>query len=421
MADSIAIFGEGTFEEQACSINDLWDLTYTVQIQELVNYLVRNKQEEERVIFIRPFQDALKGAKPLDEDEERRRKVFSMVLAETKSLGEGSEKEIEGFFNLINAHLLSLYTPDSPETKLHVSALIAIFSASEQGLLKYRLLSNLFNALPRKSPLRLTVYSTLLELAIANEELDALQLTRTDVEKWLREWDVPGEQKSVFLKTLADAYEKLGQKPKAYEYSIAYVRSLTPGSPTAESAAVELIATALRLPFVFDFDPLFKIDAVVALKGHDVFSLLQIFLNDGLVQFNEWKSTNPDAISKHQLDGPQLERKIRLLTLASVGFQNIGQDLPYNKLAEAIQVPSNEVERWVIDVIRTGLLSGKLSQTSQTLHITRAKSRSFERDQWEALEKRLLAWKTGIAGVLDVVAQARKQAPVITQTPIPTA
>ncbi|KAJ7068720.1 PCI domain-containing protein [Mycena amicta] len=396
MADSVAIFGEGTFEEQ---------------IQELVNYIVRHRPEEERAVFIRPFQDALKGNKPLDEDKQRRRKVFSMVLAETKSLGEGSEKEIEGYFNLINAHLLSLYGPDSPETSQHVSALIAIFSASEQTLLKYRLLSNLFNVLPRKSPLRLTVYTTLLDLAIANEELDALQLTRTAVEKWLQEWDISAEQKSAFIKTLADAYEKFGQLPTAYEYSLAYVRSLTPGSSATDSAAVELIATALRLPFVFDFDPLFKLDAVVALKDHDVFSLLHIFLNDGLSEFNAWKSSHPDAISKHQLDAAQLERKIRLLTLASVGFQNIGQDLPYTKIAEAIQVSSNEVEKWVIDVIRTGLLSGKLSQTSQTLHVTRAKSRAFEREQWEALERRLLAWKTGIAGVIEVVAQARKQAP----------
>lgn len=60
-------------------------------------------------------------------------------------------------------------------------------------------------------------------------------------------------------------------------------------------------------------------------------------------------------------------------------------------------------------VIRSGLLSGKLSQTTQTLHITRSTARSFERDEWAALEKRILAWKTGLAGVLEVVANARRQ------------
>ncbi|KAF7332451.1 Eukaryotic translation initiation factor 3 subunit M [Mycena kentingensis (nom. inval.)] len=397
MADSIAIFGEGTFDEQ---------------IQDLVKYIAHGKPEEDRAGFLRPFQDALKGAQ---DDEGVRRKVFSMVLAETKSLGDGSEKEIEGFFNLINAHLLSLYAPDSPEIAQHTSALIQVFSAAstEQTFLKYRLLSNLFNALPRKSPLRIVVYKTLLDLAIANEELDALQLTRTDVEKWLREWDVSPEHKSAFLKTIADAYAKFGQHPKSYEYSIAYVRSLSPGAPETATAARELVSTALRLPFVFDFDPLFKLDAVIALKPSPLFSLLQIFLNDGLFEFDAWKATPANKETLAGLDAAQLERKIRLLTLSSVGFKNIGADLAYATLADAIHVPVAEVEKWVIDVIRTGLLAGKLSQTTQTLHVTRAKARAFEREQWEALEKRLVAWKAGLASVSDVVAQARKQGGVV--------
>jgi hypothetical protein len=49
------------------------------------------------------------------------------------------------------------------------------------------------------------------------------------------------------------------------------------------------------------------------------------------------------------LDTAQLERKIRMLSLADLGFQNIGQDLPYAHVAAVLQVPPSEVERWVID------------------------------------------------------------------------
>ncbi|CAK5263095.1 unnamed protein product [Mycena citricolor] len=399
-SDSVAIFGEGTFEEQ---------------IQELVNYVVRSKSEEERPASIRPYQDALKteeDATPLAEDDERRRKVLLMVLADVQSLGEGSEKEIEGFFNLIYAHLLTLFPADSPDVKTSVTALIKTISSApvEQATIKYRLLSNLFNTLPRKSPLRLQVYTTILQLATSREELEALQLTRVDVERWLLEWDVSAEEKSSFLKLISEAYRQAQQLPTSYEYSIAYVRSLSAGSPSSETAAVELIATALRLPFVFDFDPLFKLDAVVAAKDHELFGLLHIFLNDSLPAFSAWADAHPAAFETYHLNKSQLARKIRLLTLASLGFKNIGQDLPYSKIAEALQVEASEVEKWVIDVIRAGLLSGKLSQTAQTVRVIRATSRSFEKEQWELLEKRLVAWKTGLAGVLDVVAAARKQA-----------
>ncbi|KAG1906271.1 uncharacterized protein F5891DRAFT_931582, partial [Suillus fuscotomentosus] len=51
-------------------------------------------------------------------------------------------------------------------------------------------------------------------------------------------------------------------------------------------------------------------------------------------------------------------------------------------------------------VIRAGLLSGKLSQTTRSLHVSRSSARTFEREQWEALGKRLVAWKAGLASVL---------------------
>ena len=122
-----------------------------------------------------------------------------------------------------------------------------------------------------------------------------------------------------------------------------------------------------------------------------------------------------------------LERKIKLLTLSSLASTYIGQGLPYSKIAEALQVDTSEVEKWAIDgelyfclfryhlysrlleVIRAGLVWGKLSQTTQSLQVIRSTSRTFEHEQWKALEKRLVAWKSGLENVLEVVASAKRQ------------
>jgi translation initiation factor 3 subunit M len=145
-----------------------------------------------------------------------------------------------------------------------------------------------------------------------------------------------------------------------------------------------------------------------------------------LLKFHTWKK-NPADFDTKDLDKTQLERKIRLLGLATLAFQNIGRDLSYSAIAEVLQVEPTEVERWVIDgeiihsftygtglialtsVLRTGLVVGKLSQTNKTFHVLRASVRAFERAQWEALEKRLVAWKTSLASVRDVVAATRKK------------
>jgi translation initiation factor 3 subunit M len=69
-------------------------------------------------------------------------------------------------------------------------------------------LSNLFNTLPRQSALRLPTYTALLKLASSNDELHVLQISRSDVEKWLKEWDVSSAEKSAFLKTLVEVFSK---------------------------------------------------------------------------------------------------------------------------------------------------------------------------------------------------------------------
>ena len=63
---------------------------------------------------------------------------------------------------------------------------------------------------------------------------------------------------------------------------------------------------------------------------------------------------------------------------------------------------------------------GKLSQTSRTLHVIRSTARTFELEQWQVLQKRLEAWKGGLAGVLEVVSAARKRgANVVVGTEVP--
>ena len=59
--------------------------------------------------------------------------------------------------------------------------------------------------------MRLPVYKTLLELASANDEIDVLGLSQSEVEKWLSEWEVSPEEKSTFLKLLVDVFHKAGQ------------------------------------------------------------------------------------------------------------------------------------------------------------------------------------------------------------------
>ncbi|KAH9053287.1 PCI-domain-containing protein [Lactarius vividus] len=376
--DAIAIFAEGTFEDQ---------------IVELAGYISLGRPEPQRPLYVQSIRQNLEvdeGHTPQSDDVPRRREVFLSCLGICKGLGEGTDRE----------RLTDL--------------LLIVTSASAEPAIN---LTNFFNTLPRQSALRLPVYNALLDLASTNDELHVLQVSRTDVEQWIKEWEITPSEKSAFLERLVEIFSKAGQRATAYHYKLAHVRSLDPASQATQLVALDAIATALSDPTIFDYDPLFKLDAVLAAQAHPLFALLGYSSAARRTTCTPGKART--QAPPRSLDSAQLERKIRLLALADLGFQNIGQDLPYAQVAAALQVPVTQVERWVIDAIRAGLLTAKLAQPAQTLRVTRAAARVFGPQEWALLVKRLAGWRAGLAGVLDVVAAARRRNETVTAAVAP--
>jgi len=170
--------------------------------------------------------------------------------------------------------------------------------------------------------LRHTVYDTLIRQASSHDKVELLQITPESIEKWTSEWAITPEQKFDFLRLLAEVFEKAGQlygfspysfmpipastltflpsyRTTSYQYLLISLQNLPPNSPHAESSAIRAISTSLKLPSVFDFDTLFKIDAIINLKGHELFSLLRVFLSGGLEDYKKWESERSASIEKY--------------------------------------------------------------------------------------------------------------------------
>ncbi|KAG8807680.1 hypothetical protein FRC19_006390 [Serendipita sp. 401] len=393
--DSIALYSEGTFDEH---------------IQELANYLARNKTEEDRTLFIKPFVEALiprEDLTPFEEDPGRRREVLEMVLERMNGVGEGTEKEIEGFFNLLMAYTLDSYPdPATPIGKL----LSSILTAQRPPSIKYRLLSNVFNALPQASPLRPKTFLLILNLASKNDELDVLHLHKAEVDKWLEEWDITVEERAQFCKEIADALFKASQPAKAYPYLILRAQILPSNSPNANSSVMDALISGLRLSSIYNFEPIIGLQNINLVREHPLFKLLKIFLRSGMKEWQEWVATNEAELTSCGLDRTSVEKKIRLVTLTELVTANIGKTITYAEIASTIQVTEAEVENWVIQAIRAKLIVGKLDQTTRTFAVVRSTTRQFTPGDWEALDDRLEKWKATLVDILSVVSAARKKA-----------
>jgi translation initiation factor 3 subunit M len=138
--------------------------------------------------------------------------------------------------------------------------------------------------------------------------------------------------------------------------------------------------------------------------------LLEIFSEKELEDYNDFRDENEDWLEKQDLNNSTLHRKMRLLTLASVAASTNSKELEYKRIAKALQIPIEDVEMWVIDVIRAKLIEGKMSQQKQVFLVHRTTYRVFGEKQWREVATRLDQWRTSLRDVKAVINRERQQA-----------
>lgn len=183
------------------------------------------------------------------------------------------------------------------------------------------------------------------------------------------------------------------------------------GSPEAQSLALRALKSSILSNTRYDFNDLKSIPAVQALSdSHPIYSeLLDIFAEKELEDYRDFLDEHDGFIEKEELDAEKLHRKMRLLTLPSLAASTSTRELDYKHIAKALQIPLEDVEKWVIDVIRVGLVEGKLSQQKQKFLIHGITYRVFGQKQWREVGTRVDGWIDNIKQVLSTV-RAQRQA-----------
>ena len=299
-----------------------------------------------------------------------------------------------------------------PKICAHLSSPITSSPANGGGL-ALSVLSTVFNTIPNEnSELRFNVLLTILRVIRATSNFETLRPQLKQLDAWLEDWETEeAEDRKLYL-AVSDVATEAGEEEQAYTYLLRALRTFKAdqvSSQEAKELSIRALKSALTHPTHFDFQDLTDLDSVQALRNAEpvYFQLLEIFNSELLDDFNDFKDEHDGWIEEVGLDGQALNRKMRLLTLASIAASAAQtRELPYAQIAKSLQIPSEDVEMWVIDVIRAGLVEGKLSQLKQFL-IHRSTYRVFGEKQWREVSSRLDMWRSGLESVLQVVQQEK--------------
>ncbi len=216
-------------------------------------------------------------------------------------------------------------------------------------------------------------------------------------------------------------YAPLSNRPReSYQFLLKALRTFDASddeevkSEEAEELSLRAVRTALTSSKQYDFQDLRVLPTVQALSDSNptVSQLLDIFSEQDLEDYNDFREEHPGWVEDptNGLNADTLQRKMRLLTFTSLAASTQSRQIEYARIARALQIPVEDVEVWAIDVIRAGLVEGKLSQQQSVFLVHRTTYRVFGEKQWRELGTRIDQWRASITAVLGQVRRQQAEA-----------
>ncbi|KAL3423915.1 eukaryotic translation initiation factor 3, subunit M [Phlyctema vagabunda] len=353
--------------------------------------------------------------------ENKKDDALKKLVTASPSLNASPEKEFTAAYNLliylvVQSPSVNMFLPKICE---NLSKPVTSSPLNGAGL-ALSVLTTVFNLLQPDNDVRYNVFQAVLRLVKSSGLFEMLRPQLQKLDTWISQWDVDEEAERKLYAQIADIAEDAGEDEQSYQYTLKALRTFDPKDPSevssseAQQLALRALKSALLSNTHFDFHDLTSLPTIQALSdSHPVyFELLEIFSEKELEDYNDFRDEHDGFVEKEELSNSKLHRKMRLLTLASLAASTNSKELEYKRISKALQVPTEDVEMWVIDVIRAGLVEGKLSQQKQVFLVHRTTYRVFGEKQWREVATRLDQWKESLRSVLEVVRRERQQAEV---------
>ncbi|GAB7333884.1 hypothetical protein MBLNU13_g06003t1 [Cladosporium sp. NU13] len=356
--------------------------------------------------------DPEKEGRPQETDKDA---VLKKLVTNSAILNTASEKELQAAYNLL-IHLVS--QSEEPETYLppickYLTQPITSSPANGTGI-ALGILGTIFNTIQPDDETRYYVLLAIVDLIKKSGNYDTLAPQLKSLDSWMEQWELnAAEQRKLYL-AISETAAACKNAESSYTYLLKALKTIQEdaASKEAHDLSLKALKAALQNDKQFDFHDLTALDSVQALRKSDQTwsEILEVFSAENFEDFSDFKENNSSFLADNNLDEDALDRKIRLLTLASLSAQaSQTRTLPYAQIAKALNVPSGDVEMWVIDCIRSGLVEGKLSQQKQEFLIHRSTYRVFGENQWREVASRLENWKNSLTNVLAVIRTQKEE------------
>ncbi|GAB5577698.1 eukaryotic translation initiation factor 3 subunit M [Prionailurus iriomotensis] len=372
--------------------------------------------EEDQAAELRAYLKS-KGAEISEENAEGGLHVdLAQIIEACDVCLKEDDKDVESVMNSV-VSLLLILEPDKQEALIEsLCEKLVKFREGERPSLRLQLLSNLFHGMDKNTPVRYTVYCSLIKVAASCGAIQYIPTELDQVRKWISDWNLTTEKKHTLLRLLYEALVDCKKRVCNHDFVKHNFQHIFSGyitkfigmqnlsdldsyllSDAASKVMVELLGSytednasqarvdahslcivrALKDPNAFLFDHLLTLKPVKFLEGELIHDLLTIFVSAKLASYVKFYQNNKDFIDSLGLLHEQNMAKMRLLTFMGMAVEN--KEISFDTMQQELQIGADDVEAFVIDAVRTKMVYCKIDQTQRKVVV----SSQYTSDIWK--------------------------------------
>lgn len=252
----------------------------------------------------------------------------------------------------------------------------------------------LFSNLEPTSPLRYHVYYHLVQVAKQADQVKEVFSGVDQLKTQFVQCPPSNEQMQKLYRLLHDVL-KDSNSELASKVMIELLGTYTSENASyAREDAMKCIVTALADPNTFLLDPLLSLKPVRFLEGELIHDLLSVFVSEKLPSYLQFYQNHKEFVTSQGLNHEQNIKKMRLLSFMQLAESN--PEMTFQQLQDELQIGENEVEPFIIEVLKTKLVRARMDQKARKVHISSTMHRTFGKPQWLQLRDLLHAWKANL-------------------------
>jgi len=314
----------------------------------------------------------------------------------------GNESDIESVLNGI-VSVVIISEPDSLDglvLALCEKVAKAWEPETKHGHIALKVLRLLFFSLSESSPMRYHVYYNMIEVAGKIGEMNNVFTNAQNLKKTFANYPPSAEQLQKLYRLLHHSLMNSQMSDDAYKVMLEMLATYTKENASqAREDAQRCIVASLADPNIYLLDHLLPLKPVKFLEGNPIHDLLTIAVYDGLSEYMKFYQDHKEYLQKQGLDHTSLMKKMRILTLISIADKS--PEVHFSQIEKELKLEPNQVELFIIDALKTKLMTARIDQSAKKLLINSVVKRALSRNHWIQIRDMLTTWRANIRDLKD--------------------